>query len=55
MWSFNQPHDSSTIWIGYTLFPSSNDLLNNYEYYNREDFTEGRSDSEYYYKLWRGN
>ncbi|WP_419782643.1 hypothetical protein [Malaciobacter marinus] len=52
MWSFKQPDDSSTIWIGHSLFPNSNDLINNYKYYNREDFTEGRSDSEYYYKLY---
>lgn len=52
MWSFKQPDDSSTIWIGHSIFPTSNDLINNYEYYNREDFTEGHSDSEFYYKIY---
>ncbi|WP_066152498.1 hypothetical protein [Aliarcobacter cryaerophilus] len=52
MWSFKQPNDSSTIWIGHSIFPTSNDLINNYEYYNREDFTEGHSDSEFYYKIY---
>lgn len=52
MWSFNQPLDSSTIWVGHSLFPNSNDLINNYQSYNREDFTEGHSDSEFYYKIY---